>query len=96
MFNNISTQAYVSLMAYLIASLILFITNIYVFGLVGFVGFLLIFLIMIPLILLSVYNQDCLTKGNCNTWSWITTVLNIVSLLISTVSFIMMGTVTKV
>lgn len=96
MFNNISTQAYVSLIAYLIASLILFITNIYVFGLVGFVGFLLVFLIMIPLILLTVYNQDCLTKGNCNTWSWITTVLNVVSLLISTVSFVLMGTVAKV
>lgn len=45
-------------------------------GAVGLLYVIIILLITIPIYALSIYNIDCLTKGSCETWSWILVILN--------------------
>ena len=54
-------------------------------GILGFIGYLLYTLITIPLIILWMYNIDCLTTGDCQIWSWVITALTLVSVISATV-----------
>lgn len=54
-------------------------------GMWGFVGYLLYVLIVIPIIILWMYNIDCLTTGDCQIWSWVITALTLISVISSTV-----------
>ena len=51
----------------------------------GFVSYLIYSLVTIPLVLLWMYNIDCLTTGNCQIWSWVITVLTLISVITTTV-----------
>jgi hypothetical protein len=51
----------------------------------GFVGYLLYVIITVPLIILWMYNIDCLTSGDCQIWSWVITALTLVSVISTTV-----------
>jgi len=54
-------------------------------GMWGFVSYLIYSLVTIPLVLLWMYNIDCLTTGNCQIWSWVITVLTLISVITTTV-----------
>jgi hypothetical protein len=54
-------------------------------GMWGFVSYLIYSLVTIPLVLLWMYNIDCLTTGNCQIWSWIITVVTLISVITTTV-----------
>ena len=61
---NYSTQATVYLILVIITSFINLICYYMMAGILGFIGYLLYTLITIPLIILWMYNIDCLTTGN--------------------------------
>jgi hypothetical protein len=54
-------------------------------GMWGFVGYLLYVIITVPIIILWMYNIDCLTTGDCQIWSWVITALTLVSVISTTV-----------
>ncbi len=89
---NISTQAYVLFIMFIIISIVNLIVAGVLYGGWGVLGYLISFLFLLPLALLYIYNQDCLTAGNCNIWSWIVVIFNCLSLLISTIFYILVGT----
>ena len=82
---NYSTQATVYLILVIITSIINLICYYMMAGILGFIGYLLYILITIPLIILWMYNIDCLTTGDCQIWSWVITALTLVSVISATV-----------
>jgi hypothetical protein len=82
---NYSTQALTYLILVIITSIINLICYYLLLGMWGFVGYLLYVLITIPLIILWMYNIDCLTSGDCEIWSWVITALTLVSVISTTV-----------
>ena len=82
---NYSTQATVYLILVIITSFINLICYYMMAGILGFIGYLLYTLITIPLIILWMYNIDCLTTGDCQIWSWVITALTLVSVISATV-----------
>lgn len=60
---------------------------------IGVIAYIISLIIMALLITLIVYDTNCLTAGQCNTWSWIRTalyvILPIISLVLSTVALFM-------
>lgn len=82
---NYSTQATVYLILVIITSIINLICYYMLLGMWGFVGYLLYVLIVIPIIILWMYNIDCLTTGDCQIWSWVITALTLISVISSTV-----------
>lgn len=54
----------------------------------GFVSYLIYSLVTLPLVLLWMYNIECLTTGNCHIWSWVITVLTLISVLTSTIMIV--------
>lgn len=54
----------------------------------GFVSYLIYSLVTLPLVLLWLYNIECLTTGNCHIWSWVITVLTLISVLTSTIMIV--------
>jgi hypothetical protein len=85
---NYSTQALTYLILVIITSIINLICYYLLLGMWGFVGYLLYVLITIPLIILWMYNIDCLTSGDCEIWSWVITALTLVSVISTTVILI--------
>lgn len=85
---NLSTQA----SAYFIIICITTIINLTCFfiltGMWGFVSYLIYSLVTLPLVLLWMYNIECLTTGNCHIWSWVITVLTLISVLTSTIMIV--------
>jgi hypothetical protein len=45
-------------------------------GSVGLLYAVVFLLISVPVYILSVYSINCLTKGSCETWSWILVIIN--------------------
>jgi len=87
MFNtiNISIQATTYLVLIIITTLINLICYYLLAGMWGFVAYLLYTLITIPLVILWMYNIDCLTTGNCYIWSWVITWITLISVLTTTI-----------
>lgn len=85
---NYSTQALTYLILVIITSIINLICYYLLLGMWGFVGYLLYVIITIPLIILWMYNIDCLTSGDCQIWSWVITALTLVSVISTTVILI--------
>lgn len=92
---NISTQAYVYGIMFILTLVINFISSGVLFGGYGFLMMIISYLIGIPFTLLWLYNIDCLTNGNCNIWSWIITISSCISLILFTIFFILAGTLKK-
>lgn len=82
---NYSTQATTYLILVIITSIINLICYYMLLGMWGFVGYLLYVIIVIPIIILWMYNIDCLTTGDCQVWSWVITALTLISVISSTV-----------
>jgi hypothetical protein len=82
---NYSTQALTYLILIIITSIINLICYYLLLGMWGFVGYLLYVIITVPIIILWMYNIDCLTSGDCQIWSWVITALTLVSVISTTV-----------
>lgn len=72
---DISRQAYLYMWIWIVTSVINMIATAYMFGVSGLLSYMLAVVIMLPLLLLYLYHIDCLTYGDCNTLSWIITIL---------------------
>ena len=90
MFNtiNISIQATTYLVLIIITTLINLICYFKLAGTWGFVAYLIYTLITIPLVILWMYNIDCLTTGNCYIWSWVITWITLISVLTTTIMLV--------
>ncbi len=90
MFNtiNISIQATTYLVLIIITTLINLICYFILAGTWGFVAYLIYTLITIPLVILWMYNIDCLTTGNCYIWSWVITWITLISVLTTTIMLV--------
>lgn len=62
----------------LIFSLITYLFIIIENGSIGLLYVFLILIISIPFYALAIYNIDCLSKGSCETWSWILVIINVI------------------
>jgi len=82
---NLSTQANAYFILICLTTLINLICFFIMIGMWGFVSYLIYSLVTIPLVLLWMYNIDCLTTGNCQIWSWVITVLTLISVITTTV-----------
>jgi hypothetical protein len=82
---NLSTQASAYFILICLTTLINLICFFIMIGMWGFVYYLIYCIITLPLVLLWMYNIDCLTTGNCQIWSWVITVLTLISVLTTTV-----------
>jgi hypothetical protein len=82
---NFSTQASTYLILVIITSIINLICYFMIAGVLGFLGYLVYVLFTVPLIILWMYNIDCLTTGDCQVWSWVITALTLISILTSTI-----------
>jgi hypothetical protein len=82
---NLSTQANAYFILICITTIINLICFFIMIGMWGFVSYLIYSLVTIPLVLLWMYNIDCLTTGNCQLWSWVITVLTLISVITTTV-----------
>lgn len=85
---NISRQAYFFIIIALLTSVVNLIVCSVMFGLAGFFAYTLIFIILVPFLLVSVYNLDCLSTGHCELWSWVCSILAVVYMLYLTISMI--------
>lgn len=82
---DFSTQATTYLILIVITSIINLVCYSYISGMWGFIGYLLYTLITVPLVILWMYNIDCLTTGDCQIWSWVITSLTLISVLTTTI-----------
>lgn len=92
---HISRQAYFFTIVALLTSIINLIVCSVMFGLAGFFAYTLVFIIMIPFLLVSIYNLDCLSTGHCEIWSWVCSILAIVYMLYLTISMIFFASLTE-
>jgi hypothetical protein len=82
---NLSTQASTYFILICLTSVINLICFSVMIGMWGFVYYLIYCIVTLPIVLLWMYNIDCLTTGNCQIWSWVITVLTLISVLITTI-----------
>ena len=85
---NLSTQASAYFIIICITTIINLICFFIMTGMWGFVTYLIYSLITFPLVLLWLYNIECLTTGNCHIWSWVITVITLISVLTSTIMIV--------
>lgn len=88
---DLSSQANTYFILLIITTIINLICFSVVAGVWGFLGYFLYFLITLPFIILWIYNINCLTSGDCQTWSWIVTVLTSLSMIITTISVVVIA-----
>lgn len=81
---DISKQAYIYVIIFVITSVINAFLSIGVYGLSGPFRYLLGFVIASPFVVLYIYHVDCLTTGGCNTWSWIYVAIACFGLILTT------------
>lgn len=93
---DISQQAKTYLWIWIITSVINAIVSIFgVFGVYSFLSYLLFMVLSTPIILLYIYNIDCLTYGNCNAWSWFITIMSSLSLIFLTIMMILVAVTSR-
>lgn len=85
---NVTRQAYIYTIITIVTTFINLILSGVLFGINGFFTYLVIFVFLIPLILLSIYNIDCLSTGNCEIWAWINSILGIIYMIATTLIMI--------
>jgi len=85
---NLSTQASAYFIIICITTIINLICFFIMTGMWGFVSYLIYSLVTFPLVLLWLYNIECLTTGNCHIWSWVITVITLISVLTSTIMIV--------
>lgn len=85
---NLSTQASAYFIIICLTTIINLICFFIMTGMWGFVSYLIYSLITFPLVLLWLYNIECLTTGNCHIWSWVITVITLIAVLTSTIMIV--------
>ena len=85
---NLSTQASAYFIIICITTIINLICFFIMTGMWGFVSYLIYSLVTFPLVLLWLYNIECLTTGNCHIWSWVITVITLISVLTATIMIV--------
>jgi hypothetical protein len=88
MYNTYSTQAWVYMLISIILTIICISLNIYVQG-AGL--YLLLYILFIFIIFITAYNITCLTKGECNTWGWIISLMSLVPMILVTIILIILA-----
>ena len=88
MYNTYSTQACVYMLISIILTIICISLNIYVQG-AGL--YLLLYILFIFIIFITAYNITCLTKGECNTWGWIISLMSLVPMILVTIILIILA-----
>ena len=88
MYNTYSTQAWVYMLISIILTIICISLNIYVQG-AGL--YLLLYILFIFIIFITAYNITCLTKGECNTWGWIISLMSLVPMILVTIMLIILA-----
>lgn len=88
MYNTYSTQAWVYMLISMILTIICISLNIYVQG-AGL--YLLLYILFIFIIFITAYNITCLTKGECNTWGWIISLMSLVPMILVTIILIILA-----
>jgi hypothetical protein len=86
--SGYSTQAWVYLLITMILTIVCISLNIYVQG-VGL--YLVLYILFIIMIFITAYNITCLTKGECNTWGWIISVLSLIPMILVTIMLIILA-----
>lgn len=82
---DISKQAYVYVIIFVITSVINAFLSIGIYGPSGPFIYLFGFVVMLPFIVLYIYHIDCLTTGGCNSWSWIYVAITCFGLILTTI-----------
>lgn len=91
---DISRQAKTYLWIWIFTTIINVIVSVFsVLGIYGFLTYVVFMVISIPFTLLYIYNIDCLTYGNCDTWSWFITILSSIGLIFTTIMMIISAVV---
>jgi hypothetical protein len=88
MYNTYSTQAWVYMLISIILTIICISLNIYVQG-AGL--YLLLYILFIFIIFITAYNITCLTKGECNTWGWIISLMSLIPMILVTIILIILA-----
>jgi len=88
MYNTYSIQAWVYMLISIILTIICISLNIYVQG-VGL--YLLLYILFIFIIFITAYNITCLTKGECNTWGWIISLMSLIPMILVTIILIILA-----
>ena len=88
MYNTYSTQAWVYMLISIILTIICISLNIYVQG-AGL--YLLLYILFIFIIFITAYNITCLTKGECNTWGWIISLMSLEPMILVTIILIILA-----
>jgi hypothetical protein len=86
--SGYSTQAWVYLLITMILTIVCISLNIYVQG-VGL--YLVLYILFIIMIFITAYNITCLTKGECNTWGWIISLLSLIPMILVTIMLIILA-----
>jgi hypothetical protein len=58
-------------------------------------SFVVLFLLVLPFMILSVYSVNCMIVGQCTTWSWILSGLVIIAAILYIIGFIQMIIIKK-
>jgi hypothetical protein len=88
MYNTYSTQAWVYMIISVILTIVCISLNIYVQG-AGL--YLLLYILFIFIIFITAYNITCLSKGDCNTWGWIISLMSLIPMILVTIMLIILA-----
>jgi hypothetical protein len=88
MYNTYSTQAWVYMIISIILTIVCISLNIYVQG-AGL--YLLLYILFIFIIFITAYNITCLSKGDCNTWGWIISLMSLIPMILVTIMLIILA-----
>ena len=77
---DLSRQAYFYLITLIIVFIINSIVIVYIYGTSVILIVTIIIMFCIPILILSVYHTNCLSKGGCEILSWILTISSIIGL----------------
>ena len=86
--SGYSTQASIYLLITIILTIVCISLNIYVQG-VGL--YLILYILFLIMIFITAYNITCLTKGECNTWGWIISLMSLVPMILVTIILIILA-----
>jgi hypothetical protein len=88
MYNTYSIQAWVYMIISIILTIVCISLNIYVQG-AGL--YLLLYILFIFIIFITAYNITCLSKGDCNTWGWIISLMSLIPMILVTIMLIILA-----
>jgi len=89
---NLTYQALIYLIVLIITSLLnLFLIGI-LFGMAAFFGYIMFLYVTLPIMLLMIYHLDYIATGGSEIWSWILSILCVISMLLTTIIIIAAST----